>query len=602
MVTGRQVRNWLIRTIAPDKLIWLIAIACAAGSTSAEAKVISLIKDFVDAAQHAVQASAVRHAVSQIKIISGEVVLLYALKGILDYGDTVGFAEVGQRMALRLRNEIYAHLQGLSLSFFNRQRTGALMSTMNNDVPAMQASVAALKDTATGPFAILIGLGMVLQVSPLLTCMALLVVPGMAFAINLLSKRIRKIAGQTQDKLADVNTLMEETLSGIRIIQSFSAEKSAIGQFQTATNAAKSVYMSGVRQAAKVRPVTDTIGAIGVAFALWFAGDLVVHGKITLGGLIKFIFALNLIAGGLSGIGGIKVTWEQVCGAGGRVLENVLNIESEVKDSPGAIALETTSGEIEFKDVCFAYNESTPVLNGISFSISPGEVVAVVGKTGAGKSTIADLIPRFYDPSAGSISVDGHDIRTLKIESLRSQIGIVPQDTILFGGTIRDNIAFGNPAASDEMIVDAAKAANAHEFISNPSVLPDGYNTIVGERGKQLSGGQRQRIAIARALLKNPRILILDEATSSLDASSELLVQEALDELMQHRTTLVIAHRLSTIVNANKILVLEASKIVESGSHNELIRIPGGKYARLYETHFRSDDDSRPTLSESVSV
>jgi subfamily B ATP-binding cassette protein MsbA len=602
MVTGREVRNWLLRTIAPDKLLWVVAIACAAGSASAEARVISLVKDFVDSAQHLTDPVAVRHAVSQIKLISLEVVGLYVVKGIFDYGDTVGFAEVGQRMALRLRNEIYSHLQGLSLSFFNRQRTGALMSTMNNDVPAIQASVAALKDTATGPFSIVIGLYMVLQVSPKLTGMALLVVPVMGYSISMLSKRIRKIAGQTQDRLSDVNTLMEETLSGIRIIQSFSAEKTVIGQFHSATNAAKSAFMSGVRQAAKVRPVTDTIGAIGVAFALWYAGGMVVHGPITLGGLIKFIFALNLIAGGLSGLGGIKVTWEQVCGAGSRVLENVLNVESEVQDAPNAISLNTSGGEIAFKDVHFSYNESTPVLSGITFTISPGEVVAVVGKTGAGKSTIADLIPRFYDPSAGVISVDGHDIRSVTVESLRSHIGIVPQDTILFGGTIRDNIAFGNPAATDEMIVSAATAANAHEFISNPSVLPEGYNTIVGERGKQLSGGQRQRIAIARALLKNPRILILDEATSSLDASSELLVQEALDELMQHRTTLVIAHRLSTIVNANKILVLEAGQVVESGSHSELIKIPGGKYARLYETHFRSDDESKGIPVASVPI
>jgi subfamily B ATP-binding cassette protein MsbA len=234
--------------------------------------------------------------------------------------------------------------------------------------------------------------------------------------------------------------------------------------------------------------------------------------------------------------------------------------------------------------------------------MSPGEVVAVVGKTGAGKSTIADLIPRFYDPTSGSILIDGHDIRSLTLASLRQHIGIVPQDTILFGGTIRDNIAFGDPGASEEQIIAAAKAANAHEFISDPRVLPDGYNTIVGERGKQLSGGQRQRIAIARALLKNPRILILDEATSSLDASSELLVQEALDELMQHRTTLVIAHRLSTIVNANKILVLESGRVVESGSHNELIKIPGGKYARLYETHFRTDDENKSIPVASVPV
>ena len=279
----------------------------------------------------------------------------------------------------------------------------------------------------------------------------------------------------------------------------------------------------------------------------------------------------------------MKVVWEQIQAGAGRIFERVLDVQPEIQDAPGAATLHEVDGKVEFDHVAFAYNADTPVLRDISFTMHPGEVVAVVGLSGAGKSTLADLIPRFYDPQAGTIRVDGQDIRQVTLASLRRQIGIVPQETVLFGGTIRDNIAYGNPLATDAMIEAAARAANAHEFISDPAKMPNGYQTLVGERGKQLSGGQRQRVSIARALLKDPRILILDEATSSLDAESEKIVQEALETLMHGRTTLVIAHRLSTIQNAHKILVMQAGEILESGTHDALMRLPDGLYRHLYE-------------------
>lgn len=591
--TPRAVWNWLSAYIAQNRRYLIVALICAIGVSGMSLLVGYLLEPFLDssnAAGHSISPQAVR----RINLISVGIVGIYAVRWFFYYGQTVYFAEAGQRVGLSLRNDIYAHLQGLSLSFFNRQRTGALMSTINNDVPLIQGTISGLKDIAPAPFQILGGLYAIFRVSPQLSVVALFALPLMVYSINRLSRRIRQITASTQDQLAEVNTLMEETLSGMRIIQSFGAEKFAVNRFQRENQAAKDLSMSGIRQAAKLKPTTDVIGAVGIALALWVAGRLMIAHELTIGELGKFIFMLNQIAVGIGGLGAAKVTWEQIQAAGGRIRAHVLEVQTEVKEAPDAVVLASTEGRVEFRNVSFAYNAHTPVLRDVSFTMSPGEVVAVVGPSGAGKSTLADLIPRFYDPSEGKVLVDGHDVCHVTIESLRRQIGIVPQETVLFGGTIRDNIAFGNPTATDAEIEAAACAANAHSFISDPRQLPDGYQTVVGERGKQLSGGQRQRIAIARALLRNPRILILDEATSSLDTESEILVQEALEELMQGRTTLVIAHRLSTVQNAHKILVMQAGRIVESGTHGELVRRPNGLYRRLYETQFHSDSEDPP--------
>ena len=601
--------------IFPDRRYLFGALGCALGVSAMSLLVTGLLDAFVNASTGGTNAAVEKHdrilglislAIThvgglrtQLNVISVAIVIIYALRGLFYYGQTVFFAEAGQRLGLGLRNDIYRHLQGLSLSFFNRQRTGALMSTINNDVPLLQGSVAGLKDLAPAPFTIIAGLFIIFHISVSLSFAALLAVPVMVYSINRLSRLIRSVTGRTQDKLADVNTLMEETLGGIRIIQSFGSEGYAVERFRQENQSAKDLALIVVRQAAKLKPVTDVIGAAGIALALWFAGQLIFSHELTLGKLAQFIYVLNQIAVGVSNIGGAKVTWEQIQAGSSRIFENVLDVRSEIEDAPGAITLGEVAGKVEFDHVAFWYNADTPVLRDISFTMNPGEVVAVVGLSGAGKSTIADLIPRFYDPQGGTIRVDGHDLRGVTLASLRKQIAIVPQETVLFGGTIRDNIAYGNPSATDAMIQAAAKAANADIFISNPNVMPNGYDTVVGERGKQVSGGQRQRIAIARALLKDPRILILDEATSSLDAESEKVVQEALETLMRGRTTLVIAHRLSTIQNAHKILVMEAGRIVESGTHNELMRRPDGLYRHLYERFhekkfpWRDEDEDR---------
>ena len=582
-LTPRRIWDLLWPYLRQDRWYLIGALFCAAGVAATDGVVASLLNPFIKSASSAAAHKVDDTDLHRLNLISLAIIGIYLLRWLLTYGDMVLFSEAGQRLGLRLRNRIYEHLQGLSLNFFNRQRTGALMSTMNNDVPLLQQSVSGLKDLAPAPFYVIGGLIYIFTISVKLSLISLVAFPVMAYSINLLTKRIRRSTGDTQNKLADLNTLMEETLSGIRIIQSFGAEKHTVKRFGEENQAAKDFSMAVVRQSARIKPTNDLIGAVGIAFALWIAGRMVASNELTLGHLGTFVFTLNLIAKGVGGLGGAKVTWEQIQAGSGRIFQNVLDVRSEVEDASDACALHEVAGRVEFDHVAFAYNSDTPVLRDISFTMNPGEVVAVVWSSGAGKSTIADLIPRFYDPQGGIIRVDGHDLRHVTLASLRSQIAIVPQETVLFGGTVRDNIAYGNPQATDEMIEAAARAANAHSFISNPAIMPEGYNTLVGERGKQVSGGQRQRIAIARALLKDPRILILDEATSALDAESEKVVQEALETLMQGRTTLVIAHRLSTIQNAHKILVMEAGRIVETGTHNELMRRPDGLYRHLYE-------------------
>jgi subfamily B ATP-binding cassette protein MsbA len=577
----RTIMTFLLSYLRPDIRFFLAAAFCAAGVAGMSAWGGYLLKPFADLMGSDKHALVNQSTYWQIVRISLEVVAIYGVRWFFTYGDSVYFAEAGQRLSVRLRDAIYAHLQGMSMRYFNDQRTGAMMSTINNDLPILQGALTSLKDAAVAPWQLLFGLWLIFHISVPLSLAALVMFPFMAFTISYFTRLIRSLTLRTQDKLADVNSLLSESLSGIRIIQSFSAEKHEIKRFRQINQESKDIAMSNIRIQAKLKPTNDLIGAIGIAVALSVAGSLVaVQHKMSLGDLLEFIYMLNLIASGVGTLGNIKGTWESVMAAGERIWLHVLSVESDVQNAPDAIDLGVVEGTVELRHVAFSYRPDTPVLRDISFVIQPGEVIALVGLSGAGKSTIADLVPRFYDPQEGAVLLDGHDIRTVTIESLRRQIGIVPQETILFGGSIRDNIAYGDPAASDAMIEAAARAANAHHFICEE--LSDGYETRVGERGKQLSGGQRQRIAIARALLKNPRILILDEATSSLDARSERAVQEALDVLMKGRTTLVIAHRLSTIVNAHKIVVLDAGKIVEMGTHADLIARVGGHYSQLY--------------------
>lgn len=611
MNNSRDVWQRLWSYVKPDQRYLWGALAAAQGAAIVDLAVAWVLKPFLNTTAGSVDQAVSSAEVITLYRVSISLVALYAVRAVFNYADTVWFAEAGQRLGVRLRDAVYRHLQGLSLSFFNGQRTGALMSTINNDVPLLQGVLAGLKDVASAPLIVVGGLISIFAIDWKLSLIALIIVPLMALTIGRLTRLIRGMTTHTQDKLADVNTIMEETLSGIRIIQSFSAEPQEIRRFSAENLEAKNRAMSVTRQGAKIKPMTDLLGAIGIALALWIAGHEVITHALNFGQLGAFIYLLNKIATGVSSLGGVKIIWEQIQAGAGRIFDKVLDVHSEIEDAPNAETLHEVDGRVEFDHVAFSYHSETPVLRDISFTMNPGEVVAVVGSSGAGKSTLADLIPRFYDPQSGTIRVDGHDIRNVTLASLRRQIGIVPQETVLFGGTIRDNIAYGNPLATDAMIEAASRAANAHSFISDTAKMPLGYNTLVGERGKQLSGGQRQRVSIARALLKDPRILILDEATSSLDAESEKIVQEALETLMRGRTTLVIAHRLSTIRNAHKILVMQAGEIVESGTHDALMRLPDGHYRRLYERfhekrypwdHPNEDNAQDPNLVPAVAL
>ncbi|MCX6359607.1 MAG: ABC transporter ATP-binding protein [Armatimonadetes bacterium] len=584
----REIQARLLAYLQPHRRVLLIGLVCAAFVAGLTALIAAAAKPTINAMAG--------DNVGRLNFICIIVVGVFVLKGIFSYGQTYYLSMVAQRVTTQLRDDIFGHLHSLSLSFFNQRRTGAIMSALTNDIPVIQNATMSIRDIVSAPLSVVFALGLLFYQSWRLTLAALIVVPVMGFVISRIGKKIRRISDVVQLRLADVSTIAEETIAGIRIIKSFATESHEITRFAEENARTYEAVLRGVRQSARLRPIIEFLGAFGIALVLFLGGNEVVQNaravslhktpltRLDLGGLTLFVLALQQLARAVSDIGSINTTRQQAFAAAGRIFREILDQETEVKEVPDAPLMPRIVGAIEFSNVGFAYNDDAAVLADISLRVNPGEVVALVGHSGAGKSTLVDLIPRFYDVTQGSISVDGRDIRSVQLESLRKQIGIVPQETWLFAGTLRDNIAYGRRDATDADVRAAAKAANAN-FIDN---MPDGFETVVGERGVRLSGGERQRIAIARAILMDPRILILDEATSSLDASSESLVQAALEDLMKNRTTLVIAHRLSTILGADRIVVLDRGRIVETGTHAELLA-RGGIYSQLYEKQFRAE-------------
>ncbi|MHB1459948.1 MAG: ABC transporter ATP-binding protein [Armatimonadota bacterium] len=568
-----QHQLWL--GIKPHIKYVVLGLICAGLAQVINIKILDQTRLVVDA-------STITRDIRVLNRVSLFVLFGFLLKFAFTFGNLYWLQLASNRFTRDLRDRVFVHLQELSLSYYSQRRTGGLISLLTNDINAIASGGTLLKDMVAAPLGAVGGLFMLFYYSWKLALIALLLVPVMAWVIRGIGRRIRRISAVSQGRLEEVTATMQECIAGIRVIKAFTAEPREISKFKEQNFGAYKATMKGVVATATLKPLIEQIGACGIAFVLWMGGRLIVDGQLTFGALASFLLMLNLVAQSMQQVGGLNSTRQQMLAAAERIFRDILNHPATDHDDLSMKPMPAIKGDIRFDHINFSYGEEQAVLQDVNFTIAPGKVVALVGPSGSGKSTMADLIPRFYTPTSGKVYIDGIDISQVSLSSLRKQIGIVPQETMLFAGTIRDNIAYGRPDATDDQVVEAAKAANADIFIER---MPDKYLTTVGERGIRVSGGERQRIAIARAILNNPRVLILDEATSSLDTASEKLVQDALDKLMQARSTLVIAHRLSTVIHADMILVLDRGQIIERGTHAELIEL-GGTYAGLFKTQF----------------
>ena len=515
-------------------------------------------------------------------IVAIAIVSVTLVKGVAEFLATYSINFIGHSVVRDLRNLLYSKIIQQSMAFFTRTSTGRLMSTVTSDIERIQFAVSqTAADFLKQSFTLIGLLGVLFYVDWKLALGSLILVPLVVFPAHNIGRYIRISSRSSQDKMAELNNVLQETFSGIRIVKAFGMERLEVEKFKAATRRLLRVSLRWVRAQAATSPIMEVLGAITVAGILLYARNEIMHHAQTTGGFVAFLYALIKTYEPIKRLTGVHNAAAQAVGASEQVF-HYLDLHPDIHDEPGASTLPPFEREIEFENVDFDYEESLPLLRNIDLRIRKGEVVAIVGSSGAGKTTLASLIPRFFDVTRGRLLIDGHDVRNLKLDSLRAQIGIVTQETILFNDTVYNNICYGSQLASEEAAREAARAALAEEFILE---MPEGYQTVIGERGQRLSGGQRQRIAIARALLKNPPILILDEATSELDTESELLVQRALANLMQGRTVLVIAHRLSTVRRAERIIVLGHGTITEVGSHEDLVS-RGGMYQKLHELQF----------------
>jgi len=493
---------------------------------------------------------------------------------------------VGEKVVVDIRKELYSHLQSLSIKFFTEQRVGELISRISSDVTVMRTVLTGNVSTFLQQTMTLIGAVVIMVVlNWRLTFFIIILMPVIVVIGFVFGAYMRRASTKVQDEIAGATVVAEEVFQNIREVKSFVRESYETTRYNNAIDIAfrASVRLLTIRSV--FGPIVAFFAFAGLALVLWFGGREVLDSRLSAGELIAFLIYGLTVAGSFAGLISLYTQFQEALGATKRVFQ-LLDTQPQITDSPTAITIQDVKGAISLKNVSFAYEDNHDVLHNINLDIQEGEIIALVGPSGAGKSTLFNLIPRFYDTDSGIITVDGNDVRDLTQFSLRQHIGIVPQETLLFGGTIRENILYGKLDATEDEIISAAESANAQTFITE---LPNGYDTLVGERGIKLSGGQRQRIAIARAILKNPSILLLDEATSSLDNESEHLVQEALGNLMQNRTTLIIAHRLSTIRIAHRIAVIDRGKLIELGTHDELMA-QQGLYAKLYEMQFREID------------
>ncbi len=567
----------LLQYIKPYIPRMIVAIFCIIMAACANLYVPWILRDVID------KVLTTQNTVLLNTIAIG-IVIVFFLRGIFFYGQTYLMSYIGQKVIIDIREDVYRHLQRLSLSYYEKRQTGKIMSYITNDVSAVQSAlVDSMIELVTEGMTLLGSLGAMFYLDWKLSLLTLVTLPLVGQAINVFGKKLRTSSTAVQERAADITSVLQESISSVRIIKSFAREDYEIERFNKENNQNFRAQMKNSQIMATLTPVIEFLAAIGVTMIIWYGGKQVINHSLTAGSLIAFlVYAVNL-SNPIKRLSRVYGNIQKALAAAARVFE-VLDTQPEIKDMPGAASLPTINGYVALNHLTFEYKKGEPALRQVDLKVNPGQVVAIVGPSGAGKTTIANMIPRFYDPTGGNITIDGIDIRTVTLRSLREQIGIVPQETVLFNGSVFDNILYGRLDASQEEVLEAAKAANAHKFIMD---MPGGYDTQIGERGSKLSGGQRQRISIARAILKNPRILILDEATSALDTESEKLVQEAVDKLMIGRTSFVIAHRLSTVQRADLIVVMEKGRIAEKGTHAELLAA-GGLYSKLYQVQFEN--------------
>jgi len=516
-------------------------------------------------------------------------ITLFTLRALLMYCQQFLMREVSQRVVRDMRNLLYEKLLNLSMDFYSHSRTGTLVSRITYDTTIIQDAVSeGLTDLIWQSSQFIFSLGMVIciavffQINVMFIFIALVVTPLIVVPLVQIGKRLRQISKKSQESMAGINNILYESVSGIRIIKAFCMENYEKQKFKEQNSYFKNMVMKSNKRILAVSPLTELVTMISAMVILWLGGQQVISGAMTMGTLTVFSLSVLSLSRPINRLSRVHNVNQQALAAASRIFE-MLDEEVAIEEKPGAKKIPSVKNDIVFSDVSFKYTD-TEVLSNISFKAKAGDVMAFVGPSGAGKTTLISLIARFYDPNEGSVKIDGADIRDVELQSLRNQIGIVTQETVLFNDTVSANIAYGNKDIDINKVMESAKTANAHDFIMK---MPQQYNTVIGERGFKLSGGERQRLAIARAVFKNPPILVFDEATSQLDSKSEKLVQEAIDRLMEGRTVFVIAHRLSTIKHADTIVVMENGKIIDMGAHDELLA-RGGLYKKLYTMQFES--------------
>jgi len=569
----------LFRLIFQHRLYLILAVVCMAGYNVFTAAPAWYIKDIVDAL-----GKGRIPEIEKFAVVGVGIVLIYSLKGFFYFGQSYLMGLVGQRMVYSLRTKLYAHLQKLSFSFFTERPAGDLISRFTSDLLNLQN---ALKISVAGPLRdipqIFIFLGILVFRSWELFLVSVIIIPVAFFLISRFGRRNNRLTTERLATFGEMTSLLMETITGIRVVKAFGMEKYEQQRFEAASEELLRKHMRMIAISSYSTPVLEIIGAIAGAAIVLSGGFLIIEGRITGGDFVSFLFAFFMLVEPIKKLNGLNLILNEGIASANRVFE-LLDVEPEVVDKPGAIHLPPIEKSITVRVNSFSYGKKPePDLRDIEMEVEAGKVVALVGASGAGKTTLVNLIPRFFDLRDGEILIDGTNIQDVTLSSLRAQIAIVTQEIFLFNDTVRNNIAYGNIDCPMEDIEQAARAANAYDFIMQ---MPDGFDSVIGQSGFALSGGQRQRLSIARALIKNAPILILDEATSALDSESEIEVQQALENLLANRTTIVIAHRLSTIFRANRIYVLDKGRIVESGKHEELLR-KGGQYKKLYEMQFR---------------